>query len=130
MITLPLLAIFMGRPLLLVKEVDKEMPKPLQTLASMRRKERPLSELAGDFVRYPQVMVNVEVANKKPFESLPEFSREVRKVEDELNGRGRVLVRYSGTEPAARVMVEGDDERQVAEYAQHLADQLRRALGG
>jgi phosphoglucosamine mutase len=51
-------------------------------------------------------------------------------VESDLKGRGRVLIRYSGTEPAARIMVEGDDERQVGEYANHLADHLRRALGG
>jgi phosphoglucosamine mutase len=102
----------------------------LQTLACMRRKERSLSDLTSDFVHYPQVLVNVKVAEKKPIESLPEFSRAVRKVESDLNGRGRVLIRYSGTEQAARIMVEGDDERQVGEYAHHLADQLRRALGG
>jgi phosphoglucosamine mutase len=102
----------------------------LQALASMRRKERSLSELTGDFVRYPQVLVNVKVAEKKPIESLPEFSRAVGKVKSDLNGRGRVVIRYSGTEQAARIMVEGDDERQVREYAHHLADQLRIALGG
>jgi phosphoglucosamine mutase len=102
----------------------------LQSLAIMRRKERPLSDLTSDFVRYPQVIVNVKVSEKKPIESLPEFSRAVRSVESDLKGRGRVLIRYSGTEPAARIMVEGDDERQVGEYANHLADHLRRALGG
>ena len=102
----------------------------LQSLASMRRKERSLADLTGDFVRYPQVIVNVKVSEKRPIESLPEFSRAVRSVESDLKGRGRVLIRYSGTEPAARIMVEGDDERQVGEYANHLADHLRRALGG
>jgi phosphoglucosamine mutase len=53
----------------------------------------------------------------------------VRRVESDLDGRGRVLIRYSGTEPKARVMVEGEDERRVAEYARELADELQRALG-
>ena len=67
---------------------------------------------------------------KKPIESLPKFCEAVTKVEGELNGRGRVLIRYSGTEPKARIMVEGDDEKRVSELANDLADQLRRALGG
>ncbi len=59
-----------------------------------------------------------------------EFSQAVEKVERALDGRGRVLVRYSGTEPKARIMVEGDDEKQIGEYAHDLAEALRRALGG
>jgi phosphoglucosamine mutase len=102
----------------------------LQVLAVMRRKGRALSELTTDFVRYPQVLVNVPVAEKKPIEDLPDFLRLVERVESELNGRGRVLVRYSGTEPLARIMVEGDDEKQIGEYAHDLAEALRRALGG
>jgi phosphoglucosamine mutase len=102
----------------------------LQVLAVMRRKGRTLSELTTDFIRYPQVLVNVPVAEKKPIEDLPDFLRLVERVESELNGRGRVLVRYSGTEPLARIMVEGDDEKQIGEYAHDLAEALRRALGG
>jgi phosphoglucosamine mutase len=96
----------------------------------MRRKERTLSELTADFFRYPQVLVNVPVVEKKPIENLPEFSRLLEQVEDALSERGRVLIRYSGTEPLARVMVEGDDEKQIREYAHDLAEALRRALGG
>ncbi len=102
----------------------------LQVLAYMQRKQSTLSELTTDFVRYPQVLVNVRVANKKPIEELPKFSRSVEKVESALEGHGRVLVRYSGTEPVARIMVEGDDEKKIGEYAEYLADELRRALGG
>ena len=102
----------------------------LQVLAIMRRKGRTLSELTTDFVRYPQVLVNVQVAEKKPIESLSGFAQAVEKVETALNGRGRVLIRYSGTEPKARIMVEGDDEKQIREYADDLAEALRRALGG
>jgi phosphoglucosamine mutase len=102
----------------------------LQVLAIMRRKNRPLSELARGFVRFPQVLVNVTVADKKPIESLSEFSEEVRRIEKELDGRGRVLIRYSGTEPKARIMVEGEDEAQVNAFADELARGLKRALGG
>jgi len=102
----------------------------LQVLAIMRRKERKLSELTTDFFRYTQVLVNVPVAEKKPIEDLPEFLRLVDKVEGALNGRGRVLIRHSGTEPLARIMVEGDDEKQIREYAHDLAEALCRALGG
>jgi phosphoglucosamine mutase len=102
----------------------------LQTLAIMRRKERTLSELTSDFEHFPQVLVNVDVAEKKPIESLPDFSRSLKQVEDELGDSGRVLIRYSGTEKKARVMVEGEDKERVRAYANELADQLRRALGG
>jgi phosphoglucosamine mutase len=102
----------------------------LQVLAIMRRKDRTLSELTTDFVRYPQVLVNVRVAEKRPIESLSGFSQALEKIESALDGRGRVLIRYSGTEPKARIMVEGDDEKQIGEYAHDLADALRRALGG
>ena len=102
----------------------------LQALAIIRRRERSLSELTSDFVRYPQVLLNIAVAEKRPIETLPGFSQAVNRVEKELNGRGRVLIRYSGTEPKARIMVEGEDEAQVGEYAQDLAQQLLRALGG
>ncbi len=102
----------------------------LQVLAYMQRKQSTLSELTTDFVRYPQVLVNVRVAEKKPIEDLPEFARSLEKVENALGGRGRVLIRNSGTEPMVRVMVEGDDEKKIREYANDLADALRRALGG
>jgi len=102
----------------------------LQVLAIMQRKQRTLSELTADYVRYPQVLVNVRVAERKPIEDLPDFMRLVKKVETALAGRGRVLIRYSGTEAKARIMVEGDDEKKIREYAQDLADGLRSALGG
>ena len=101
----------------------------LQVLAIMKRKERPLSELADCMERIPQVLVNVRVAKKRPIEELERFQAKLRMVEAELADCGRVLVRYSGTEPQARVMVEGEDEARVAELAKQLADDLVRALG-
>jgi phosphoglucosamine mutase len=102
----------------------------LQTLAYMRRKGQPLSQLVADVERFPQVLVNVRVAEKRPLESLPSVQAVMQKVEKELDGRGRVLIRYSGTEAKARVMVEGEDEGRVREHADAIAQALRRALGG
>jgi phosphoglucosamine mutase len=101
----------------------------LQALALMRRKERRLSDLVERFQRYPQVLVNVAVKERRPIESIPSLCEAMRRVEKEFNGSGRVLIRYSGTEPKVRVMVEGEDERRVDELAHDLADELRRALG-
>jgi phosphoglucosamine mutase len=101
----------------------------LQILAIMRRRGRPLSALVAGIERFPQVLVNVPVAEKRPLESLPAVCEAVRKVEAALGGRGRVLVRYSGTENKARVMVEGDDEARVRDDAKEIADVLRRTLG-
>jgi phosphoglucosamine mutase len=101
----------------------------LQTLAILRRKERPLSELVSGIERFPQVLLNVTVAEKRPLEAMPEVCEAIRKVEAELAGRGRVLIRYSGTEPKVRVMVEGEDDVKVQDYARSLADLLRRSLG-
>jgi phosphoglucosamine mutase len=102
----------------------------LQALAIMKRKGRSLSELVAGFQRFPQVLLNIRVTEKKPLESLPELQEAVRKVEAELAGAGRVLIRYSGTEPKVRVMVEGEDETRVRGFAESLADRLRRLLGG
>jgi phosphoglucosamine mutase len=100
----------------------------LQVLSTMVRKERPLSEIAGGFERFPQVMVNVSVSKRTPLEELPAMQDAVAKVEAELGDRGRVLIRYSGTELKARVMVEGEDETHVRELADDLANTLKRAL--
>jgi phosphoglucosamine mutase len=102
----------------------------LQALAILRRKSKPLSELVGDVERFPQVLLNVRVAEKRPIEDMPVICDAIKKVEAELAGKGRVLIRYSGTEPKIRVMVEGEDEERVQGYARDLSDLLKRALGG
>ena len=101
----------------------------LQVLAIMRRKERPLSELVADIERFPQVLINIRVSEKRSIEEIPSVCEVVQRVEKDLDGRGRVLIRYSGTEPKVRVMVEGEDESRVAEYANEIAESIRRALG-
>lgn len=81
----------------------------LQLLRIMCEKEKPLSELAGLLEPFPQVLKNVHVKRKIPFEDAPKVQEAVRKVEEALTGKGRVLLRYSGTEAVCRVMVEGPD---------------------
>ena len=102
----------------------------LQALAIMKRTGRPLSELVAGFQPFPQVLLNVRVAERKPFEQVPEVVEAVRKLEQELAGKGRILLRYSGTEMKARVMVEGEDEARVNELAKELANLVQRRLGG
>ena len=101
----------------------------LQTLAVMARAQKPLSDLTGSFERLPQVMLSVRVFEKKPVDSLSSVQDAIKQVESELGKNGRVLIRYSGTEPLVRIMVEGEDEGRVAELGEYLADELRRALG-
>ncbi len=101
----------------------------LQILRIMRLSGRPLSELAGQLVLYPQVLKNVHVEHKTPIEECPAITEAISRIEEEMGGRGRVLLRYSGTEPLCRVMVEGEDEGRVKEYARRLAALVEKELG-
>ena len=94
----------------------------------MQRRGRSLADLASGFVRFPQVLINVQVAKKKAIASLPTVVDAIARVESELAGSGRVLIRYSGTEPKARIMVEGEDEAAVSRHAESLAFELQHAL--
>ena len=78
---------------------------------------------------YPQLLVNVRFKNKRPLEDLDEANREIRKAEAEFGELGRVLVRFSGTEPLARVMVEGPQIERVNHFAHSIADAIRAELG-
>jgi phosphoglucosamine mutase len=101
----------------------------IMLLRAMQRRRESLSDLTRGFQRYPQLLVNVRVTEKRPFENLPSVQRAGREVERSLNGRGRLLLRYSGTEPLARIMIEGEDEGQIAGYAQKLAQAIRDEIG-
>ena len=90
---------------------------------------RPISELARVFERVPQHLANVPVAKKPPLETLESVTASIAKIEKELDGKGRVLVRYSGTENKARVMVEGPDMEKTKRYAQDIAAALKKAIG-
>jgi phosphoglucosamine mutase len=96
----------------------------------MVQEGRPLSELARTMTRYPQVLLNFAVARKRPFEEMPSVQKLIARVENELGSDGRVVVRYSGTESKARVMIEGTDESGIKAYAAEIADTLKQALAG
>jgi phosphoglucosamine mutase len=100
----------------------------LQVLAIMRRTGLKISELAGQMKRLPQVLLNVQVDRKMPLEELPGVQGEVQRVENELGDRGRVLVRYSGTEPLLRVMIEGPESDLINRYAGEIAEKARKEL--
>jgi phosphoglucosamine mutase len=90
---------------------------------------RSLEELAEGFRRYPQVLVNVRVREKAPFEEVDEIARASREVRERLGEGGRLLLRYSGTEPLARVMIEGQSQAEIDALAEGLAAVIRRSLG-
>lgn len=100
----------------------------LQVLAILQHSGKPLSQLSQNIALFPQILVNVEVASKPPLDTLPDFMARVAEVEAELGDEGRVLVRYSGTEPKARVMVEGPDAGTVQRMANDLAAALKAAI--
>jgi phosphoglucosamine mutase len=101
----------------------------LQVLAVMLESGKPLSELRRVMTRYPQVLVNLKVKEKRPLVELPDVGALIAKVEKVLGGDGRVLVRYSGTEAKVRVMVEGPDEAVIQAYADEIAHALAQACG-
>jgi len=94
-----------------------------------RRAGMGLDELTRDLKVYPQRLVNVRVREKKNLTDLPSVASEIRRVEEAFGGAGRVLVRFSGTEPLARVMVEGPDLDQVERFSTTIADAIRREMG-
>jgi phosphoglucosamine mutase len=98
----------------------------LAVLAIMLEERQPLSTLAQVMTRYPQVLVNVKVAHKRPLETLPGVTELIGRCEGELGSDGRVLVRYSGTEAKVRVMVEGPDEARIKIFADDIAAALAR----
>ncbi len=100
----------------------------LQLLALMVEKGKRLSELRGVMTRLPQILLNVEVKEKKDFSRIPRVRDKIKAAEKSLGDRGRILVRYSGTEPLARVMLEGEDEKQIRGMAQEIAEEIRREL--
>jgi phosphoglucosamine mutase len=99
----------------------------LQMLAILLEEGKPLSELGRVMERVPQVLLSVKVKERRPLEELPAVQALVSEVEQRLGRDGRVLVRYSGTEHKARVMIEGPDESLIARYAQDVAAELQRA---
>ena len=109
--------------------VGDGMATALAVLRAITEKGVTLSEAAAGFERTPQILVNVKVREKVPFEESAEIMSAATEVENELGNTGRLLLRYSGTENLARVMVEGRDQAMIEKAANRLADVIRETLG-
>jgi phosphoglucosamine mutase len=101
----------------------------LNVLRIMIATGKELDALAGQLVSYPQVLVNVRVRERGDYNAIPAIADAIRKVESRLSGHGRLLIRYSGTEPLLRIMLEGKDDGEIRRWANDLADVVRSHLG-
>ena len=109
--------------------VGDGMMTGLLLLRALTEQGQTLSEAVSGFVRYPQVLVNVRVAEKRPFDEVAAIAAAANDLKKHLDGNGRLLLRYSGTENLARVMIEGKDQQLIDKQANELADVIKRALG-
>lgn len=101
----------------------------LRVLNIVGRSRRSLADLVADLKVFPQVIKNVRVREKKPLPDIPEVAAAIREAEQALDGNGRVVVRYSGTEALARVMIEAESEREMHHYADSIVAAIQQALG-
>lgn len=101
----------------------------LQILSIMKSKGRNLSELTKIIDLFPQLLINVRVNEKRPFSEIPMVTKLISSKEKEFNGKIRINLRYSGTEPLARIMVEGEDDIIVKEIAEEVANEIDRHIG-
>jgi phosphoglucosamine mutase len=101
----------------------------LQLLRVMAETGKGLAALSQCLRKYPQVLVNVPVRSKPPIETIGGLATRIQDLEAAMEGRGRIFVRYSGTEPLARIMVEGEDQKAISAMVEELAEIVRREIG-
>jgi phosphoglucosamine mutase len=101
----------------------------IKLIEAMVDESAPLSRLKGIMRVFPQVLINVPVKAKPNIDDLPGISQAIREVEQKLGEKGRVLVRYSGTETLCRVMVEGPDPETIRAYGSYISDAIKAAIG-
>ena len=101
----------------------------LNVLRTMAETGRELADLASELVAYPQVLLNVRVRERTALATVPEIAEVMDRIERRLAGQGRLLVRYSGTEPLLRVMIEGKDQQEIHGWAREIGDTVRQHLG-
>ena len=101
----------------------------LVVLDLIARTGKTIEELAADLKVFPQVIVNIEVREKRPLEEIASVAERIRAAEEDLDGSGRVVIRYSGTEALARVMIEAESEERMRHHADAIADAIRLELG-
>jgi phosphoglucosamine mutase len=98
-------------------------------LRALRESGQTLTAATAGFQQYPQILVNVRVREKVPLDQIPAVDAAVRGVEERLSHKGRLLLRYSGTEPLARVMIEGENQFEIEDYASRIAEAIKREIG-
>jgi phosphoglucosamine mutase len=101
----------------------------LVVLDLVARSGKKIDDLTADFKVFPQVIVNVKVREKRPLESIPAVAARIQAAEEELKDSGRVVIRYSGTEALARVMIEAESEELMRRHADAIAQAIRAELG-
>jgi phosphoglucosamine mutase len=101
----------------------------LYVMRTMLATGRELADLAGELTSYPQVLMNLRVARKVDLATVPEVAAAIADVESRLAGQGRLLIRYSGTEPLLRVMLEGKDRADISRWGQQIIDAVQLHLG-
>jgi phosphoglucosamine mutase len=101
----------------------------LNVLRTVAMTGRSLADLAADLTNYPQVLLNVRVREKVDLQTVPDVAAAIKRVEERVDGQGRVLIRYSGTEPLLRVMLEGRNEHEIRTWAQEIVDVVNVNLG-
>ena len=105
------------------------MLSALEVLRAMADSKCSLSDLTSGFTRYPQVTINVRVSQKPPIETIEPVQKAIAALDRKLNGSGRLLVRYSGTENLARVMIEGQNETIIREQAESIVHLIKQEIG-
>src|SRR6185295_195291 len=93
------------------------------------RSGEPLSQMLAGFRRYPQILSNIPMREKRAFADLPGVAAAAARVEEKLGDDGRLVLRYSGTEPLARIMIEGTDQNEITALAEEIATEIRGAIG-
>ncbi len=109
--------------------VGDGMLTALSILEVMQTRRAALSDLTAGFVRFPQILLNVRVREKRDLKSIPPVAAVINRVEEELGEKGRLVLRYSGTEPLARVMIEGESQAIINSQAQRIARVIEQELG-
>jgi phosphoglucosamine mutase len=95
----------------------------------MQKSDKSLSELASVMRPLPQILVNVRVRQRLPLEQLPDVQNLIEDVERRLGDSGRVLIRYSGTEPLMRIMLEGQDQDEITGMANQIGELVKSSIG-
>ncbi|MCI4445699.1 MAG: phosphoglucosamine mutase [Candidatus Aminicenantes bacterium] len=98
----------------------------LKMLAVRLEKGKPFSELVKDFQEFPQILINVKIKEKIPLEEIPGYNETIEEIKEKLGDEGRVEVRYSGTEPVVRIMVEGQNKKSIKEMAEKIAKIIKK----